>query len=231
MSALLFGKMNLKINKRLLCAASFVSGNSIADIGTDHAYLPLHLVLTNKVERALACDINEGPCQRAKENVELYNCSHKIDILCTDGLQGVEGFAPDNITICGMGGELICRIIENSSYVKEAAPHLILQAMTKVPELRAYLLTNGYKITNEALVHDDRLYEVICATYDGKKREWTPIQLLCGKRNLENKDPLLKQHIEKHISQQKTIINGKKKAGLCAEEEEALMKSLEGLLK
>lgn len=217
--------MNYKLNKRLKCAASFVEkGATVADIGCDHAYLPIYLIRENIARSVIACDINEGPCETARENIRRQGLSKVIAVRCTDGLSGTEDFAPSNIVICGMGGDLISRIISDSRYVKEKTPLLILQPMTKVSELRSFLLTEGYSIEKEALVYDDRLYEIIVCRYDAIKREWSEVELLTGK-NVE-KNELYREHINKLIKQYPVIIDGKSKAGLDTSKEEKILEEL-----
>mgnify|MGYP003301554816 CR=1 FL=1 len=102
-----------KLDARLLAVASLVrEGAYLADVGTDHAYLPIVLVLEGVSKKAVASDINEGPYLRALSNVRAHSLSDKITALCTPGLDGIEKYAPTDILICGMGGELIFRIIK-----------------------------------------------------------------------------------------------------------------------
>ncbi len=218
--------MNYKLNKRLLCAASFVEkGVSVADIGCDHAYLPIYLIKENIARSVVACDINEGPCETARENIRRQGLSKVISVRCTDGLTGIEDIAPDNIVICGMGGDLIFRILSESEYTRTDRPLLILQAMTKVNELRSSLLGAGYNIEKEALVYDDRLYEVIVCRYDGVKREWSEVELLTGK--FAEKNELYTAHLDKLIKQYTVIIKGKTKAGIDISKEEKILKELQ----
>ncbi len=218
--------MNYKLNKRLLCAASFVeNGASVADIGCDHAYLPIYLIKENIARSVVACDINEGPCETARDNIRRQGLSNVIEVRCTDGLEGIENLAPDNIVICGMGGDLIFRIVSESEYIKDNNPLLILQPMTKVSELRSSLLQAGYNIEKEALVYDDRLYEIIVCRYDGIKREWSDIELLTGR--CFDKNDLYKAHLDKLIKQYSIIIEGKKKAELDTLKEEKILEVLQ----
>ena len=209
----------------MLCAASFVEkGASVADIGCDHAYLPIYLIKENIARSVIACDINEGPCETASENIRRQGLSRVISVRCTDGLSGTEDFAPENIVICGMGGDLIFRIISDSAYTKGKKPLLILQPMTKVSELRSSLLSSGYNIEKEALVHDDRLYEVIVCRYDGVKREWGAVEYLTGKYHEKNE--LYISHLDKLIKQYTVIIEGKSKAGIDVSNEEKILEEL-----
>lgn len=174
-----------KLSPRLIAAANFVrSGSFVADIGTDHAYLPIYLCLTGKIRGAVASDINEGPVARAKINVANYHLAKKITVLQTDGLSGIEGYRPDDIIICGMGGELIARIIECAEWTRNERIRLILQPMTHADKLRAYLLENGYSIADETIVKDDKLYQIICAEYSGNTEKYSPAELIFGRHNI-----------------------------------------------
>ena len=126
------------LSKRLSTAASFVrSGAVCADIGTDHSYVPIHLVLSGIVNKAIASDVNEGPTLIAKENVKKYGLDDKIIVRTANGLDGIEEYKPTDILICGMGGELISEILNRSEYVKNNEVRLILQPMTAIKELSA----------------------------------------------------------------------------------------------
>lgn len=178
----------IHLTPRLAAAASFVRGGSVAaDVGTDHAYLPLYLVLTGKVARAVATDVADGPIDRAKENVSLYrDVCGKIELYKADGLHGIEKHSPDDILICGMGGELIARILSGSAYVRNKDIRLILQPMSKEERLRAFLYSNGFDITDETIVREgDKLYQIIVANFDGTVRAFTQAEALIGKCNIK----------------------------------------------
>lgn len=179
---------DIKLSKRLSTAASYVrSGAFVADIGTDHAYLPIHLVLSNRVNGALASDINKGPILKAKEHIEKYGLSDKIFTQIASGLDGIEKYEPTDIVICGMGGELIAEILDKSDYVKNSRIRLILQPMTSAFELREYL-SNGFSTIAENIVCEDgKIYQVICAEYDGQIHSYTKAELELGKKNIENR--------------------------------------------
>ena len=122
---------------RLAAAVSFGrKGKRVADIGTDHASLPIFLVGNGISDSALACDINIGPLNAAKKNIDAAGLSNKIDTKLTDGLKGIEDFKPEDIYILGMGGELIWRIINDSELARVDGIRLILQPMTHAHDLR-----------------------------------------------------------------------------------------------
>lgn len=173
-------------DRRLAAAAAFArDGARAADIGTDHASLPIYLVGNGIAPCALACDINAGPLNAAKANISAAGLSGKIDTLLTDGLDGVDAFAPEDIYILGMGGELIWRIIDNSHIPKRTGVNLILQPMTHAHDLRKGLFESGFNIVDETLVRDrERVYQIILAEYDGIIREALDVELWLGKINI-----------------------------------------------
>lgn len=192
----------ININNRLKQIASLVRPDVIAaDIGTDHAYLPIWLVQNEVCKMVISSDINQAPCQRAADNVSLYGLEHKIKVIQADGLNGIEKYYPEDIIIAGMGGDLIWEIITNSVYVRNNNIRLILQPMTKVPKLRKTLIDNGFNIINETLADEDRrIYEIICVEYGVNDTiHYSDVELLIGRKNIENQHPLLKRHVEKNL--------------------------------
>ena len=142
-----------ELRPRLKAAAALVRGGSaVADIGTDHAYLPAWLLLHGVAPRVIACDIGEKPLANAAETVKIYHLSGKIDLRVSDGLQNVRPEEYGEVTVCGMGGTLIAEILEKASLPE--AVHLVLQPMTHVEDVRAWLCRNGFAIGREVCVRD-----------------------------------------------------------------------------
>lgn len=174
----------IKLKPRLAAVASFVGKGSVADIGTDHAQLPIYLVQLGH-PRALASDINEGPCQRARTNIYANGLHGKIKVVCCPGLDAVEDFKPDNIVIAGMGGEMIASILEASEYPKSSGCRLVLQPQSMQDVLRRYLSENGFCIDRETVVSDGgKYYQVLAARYDGTVRSFTDSEYRLGELNL-----------------------------------------------
>ncbi|MBR2722325.1 MAG: SAM-dependent methyltransferase [Clostridia bacterium] len=208
-------------DSRLASAIPYIRrGGCVADIGTDHAYLPIHLVQEGIVSRALACDINEGPIRAARENIAAQGLEAKIDTLCTDGLHGVEPYAPDDILIFGMGGELIVKILGEAPWIKDARFGLILQPMSRPQVLRAWLLKNGFSILGERISFEDRYYQTVHARFVGKTDAYTEEELLLGKRNLEGNSPYLIPLIKHEIAVLESVLDGKSKARTADTEKE-----------
>lgn len=164
--------------------AEFVGKGSVADIGTDHALLPICLVERGH-SRALASDINEGPCQRARTNIYAHGLHSKIKVVCCPGLDAVDEFAPDNIVIAGMGGEMITSILAASEYPKRSHCRLVLQPQSMQDVLRRYLCESGFCIDRETVVFDGgKYYQVIAARHDGEVRELCEYEYKLGRLNL-----------------------------------------------
>ncbi len=220
----------IKLSKRLSTVASFVrNGVIVADVGTDHAYLPIYLVQSKKAKKAIATDINEGPLSRARENILQNGLENEILTYISDGLNGIESNFPDDIMICGMGGELIAEILDKSNYVKNSNVNLILQPMTSAKELREYL-QNGFFIYDETVVFEDgKFYQIICAKYDGQKHKFSEIELEVGEINIMNKSNDFKEFIAHTIEKKKKIFLGLKKSGRDTTGVEKEIKDLEKL--
>ena len=165
--------MKHPIGKRLLSAAEFVrQGAYFADIGTDHAYLPLFLLEEGKIERAVCADINAGPLESARNNAEEYGLSDKIIFRLTNGALGLSDMGITDYAICGMGGELIAEIIEASEHLKQPEVRLVLQPMSKQAHLRRYLAENGFVTVGESYSYDSgKYYLCLAAEYTGERRK------------------------------------------------------------
>ena len=223
------------LDTRLRTAADMVpSGARLADIGSDHAYLPIALCLENKIEYALASDINEGPVAAAVANIHKNGLSNRITAIRADGLDKTREFAPNCITILGMGGELIVSILQKAEWVKDENITLVLQPMTHPEILAKFLIQQGFDIINEHIVQDgnrdDRIYRIISAKFDGKTRELTEGEALIGRINVDRGDNVTAAYIKKNIRILETRIVGKSGAGADASYEAALSTELRGFL-
>lgn len=208
----------IRLSNRLSAVASLIPQNSIAaDIGTDHAYLPIWLIENNIASYVISTDIKEGPVVKAKQNIACCGLSEKIEVIKTDGLKGIEKFLPDVVIISGMGGETIRDIIKRAPFLMLLPPkkiRLVLQPMTRAPLLRRFLYDNGFDITVEKIAFDDRIYEIICSEYDGKNHFYSEADLLIGKKNIEERGPLLGRLIQRKLLALEFKIKGCQKASL-----------------
>ena len=175
--------MKHPLGKRLLSAANFVrQGAYLADIGTDHAYLPLFLLDRGVIGRAVCADINEGPLASAVENARECGLSDRITFKLTNGAIGLSDMGITDYAICGMGGELIAEIIDASGHLKEKGVHLILQPMTKPEILRERLYADGFEILEERTAYDGkRAYIIMLAAYTGDRLDIDELFAFTGK--------------------------------------------------
>lgn len=168
------------LSKRLKAVADCVNdGARVADVGTDHGYLPVYLVENGVSPSAVASDINEGPLNSCKLLVSQRGLQDKIKCVISDGLKNVDTTGIDDIIIAGMGGELIANILSDCVAVKKK--HLILNPMTHSEITRSWLYLNGFLIKNDIIVKDGKhYYNIIEAEYSGKPIKPTQTQCFLG---------------------------------------------------
>jgi len=202
--------------------AAFVpQGAVVADVGTDHGFVPVCLTQAGRVKAAYACDIRPGPLNRARETAAQAGLEQAIRFRLTDGLDGLEGEPIDTVILAGMGGETMANILARALWLRERQALLILQPQSKMDELEAFLRTSGWAVTDAALVFEDgHYYPVFCA----RPGTWTKgvLETLLEKRN-----PLLPEYLDWLISRQERKIKGLSQAG--RREEAALAEAEEAL--
>lgn len=222
---------NYTLSNRLMTAVDFVRcGKVFADVGTDHGYLPIFLYKKGIIKRAVASDINSMPLERAKHNISVNGAEDGIDTVLSDGLCEIEHFAPDDIAIFGMGGELVCKIISEAEWTKNKNIRLILQPMTKQEEVRRFLIDEGYSIIGEKLSLDDgKFYQTICAEYSENTEKYSDSELILGKFNIQCGGELFRAFVTNRIDILKTRLKGKRTVGL-GDEEERMIKEFEKIL-
>lgn len=199
----------MKLTERLLKIASLVNkGKKIADIGTDHGYIPVYLLNENIVDYAILADINKGPLENARKEVNRNKLNNKVDLRLGSGIEVLKKGEVEEIIIAGMGGSLINEILMANEEVSHSAEKLILQPMQNQEDLRRFLYTNGYEIIDEHLVREDRrIYEIIECRYTGEKTQRENIYYEVSEKLIEKKDVLLKEFIEAKIKECNNILN------------------------
>lgn len=207
-------RLMLSLPPRLEAVARLVrKGSFMADVGTDHAYLPIRLSEGGLIKGAVATDIAKGPLDRALNNINNSDLPCKISTALTPGLLGIDKYAPDDICICGMGAETIIQILDASDYVKDPKVRLILQPMTKSELLRRWLCENGFRIVDEVLCLDrDKLYQIIVSEYEGTKTSISDYTALVGTHSMK-KSAYFKLHLENVLKMLNKKIEGLSVAG------------------
>lgn len=214
---------------RLLSVAELVrQGAVLADIGTDHAHLPIFLLEKGRIERAVCSDINKGPLSSAENNAKAVGVSERIKFVLTDGAAALFGLGVTDYAICGMGGELIADIIDRAEQLRDGSLRLILQPMTKQAHLRRYLYKNGFEIECESYSSEgERHYVAMLVKYTGISREITQIEAEIGTdyMNYANKSSQI-SYLKGKIEAYKKAIKGKKSGCGSFEEEERTLSQI-----
>ncbi|MEE1016616.1 MAG: class I SAM-dependent methyltransferase [Ruminococcus sp.] len=192
----------ITLDSRLSLCASFVRQDSkLADIGTDHAYLPVWLCQNGVCKSAIAADINPEPLSRGQLTIAQAGLEDKVKTRLSDGLKSISADEADDIVIAGMGGELIAKIILDCEYSRDKSKRFILQPMTKSELLIERLCQNGFEIlSQDCCVASNKCYTVLLVQYSGEKRAYSEVYpYICELKPKENETHLrfIKAHIER----------------------------------
>ena len=188
----------MNIGARLEAVAKMVpQGCVLADIGTDHAYLPVWLLQKGQIKAAVAADIAAGPCRAAQTNIGMYGLRDKIEARMGSGLTVLKPGEADGAVIAGMGGSTIIEILQEAPEVAAALKFLIVQPMAGAAGLRKWACQNGWRISDEALAEEPQhLYEIILLEH-GEEAAHSDLEYEIGPRLLEKRPPLLAKHLAK----------------------------------
>ena len=210
----------MQLSKRMDRLASMVTeGSSLADVGTDHGYIPIALVQTGKVSRAIAMDINKGPLERAALHIREQHLEDRITTRLSDGMTALKEGEADTVLIAGMGGALTVHILEGGAHCLASVKELILQPQSEIWLVREWLCEHGYKITDEDIVLDEGKYYPMMkvrppvadtAGEDTEVKCWDTVQLKYGKLLLEKQHPVLREYLEREIRIYQSILEGLK---------------------
>lgn len=179
----------IPISKRLKTLAGFIpKGSVLADIGSDHAYLPCYAFMAGIIKNAIAGEVNKGPLNSAIETIEKYYLSLHISARLGSGLSVLEKGEADVVTIAGMGGELIRQILIDGKDRLTDQTKLILQPNVAENRVRAWLLAEGWTISSETILEEDsHIYEIIAAERRGQNPSLTEDEILFGPILLKTK--------------------------------------------
>lgn len=198
----------LDLSPRLAALAAQVpQGALLADVGTDHAYLPAWLLLAGQIRGAVATDINEGPLQRGRETARAYGVEEGIAFRRCDGLAGVAQGEADTVAIAGMGGDLIAKILAAAPWTRRGVT-LLLQPMSAQEVLRRWLTENGYVISRETLAREGRKRYTILTAAGGQSQPYTPGQLWAGCQRQGEADPERLAYLEDLIARRRRALAG-----------------------
>lgn len=176
--------------------ASFVTpGNRLADVGTDHGYIPIALVQEKIIPSALAMDVNPGPLERAKQHIREFHLESDIHTRLSDGVQSLQPGEADSVLIAGMGGALTVKILQEGREVLKTVKELILQPQSEIDKVRRYLEQAGYKITKEDMVWEEGKYYQVMKAEAGEMHYDCENFYHYGKILLESGHPVLRKYL------------------------------------
>lgn len=197
----------IQISERLQHAAAMVTpGNRLADVGTDHGYVPIYLIQKGIIPNAIAMDINAGPLERAKEHIEQYGLGGYIQTRQSDGVAALQPQEADSILIAGMGGGLVMHILTDGKNVCMQAKELILQPQSELERVRRFLDENGYVVDEEDMVLEEgKFYPMMRVHYEKEHAAYVDeLSYLYGKKLLNSQNKVLLQYLQ----QEKRIYDG-----------------------
>ena len=202
----------MELSKRLKAVAELVTpGMRLADVGTDHGYIPIYLTEAGVIPSAIAMDINKGPLERAKEHIREHGLEGKIQTRLSDGLKNLQMNEADCMIAAGMGGGLVIRILSEERDTAGSFKELILQTQSEIDSVRKYLTEEGYRIVAEDMVYEDGKYypmmkAVPCMAGAGEI-PYSEEELEFGRVLLQQAHPVLGQFLEREMEIQNRILS------------------------
>jgi tRNA (adenine22-N1)-methyltransferase len=202
--------MPVKLKPRLAGVASLVpSGTVVADIGTDHAYLPVHLVQEKACPKVIAVEKSHLNSRLAQETVNLLNLNHKVEVRVGDGLLALEEKdGVEIVIIAGLGGKTVCRMLIAAANKLWSYKRLVLQPMGDVPLVRRWLVAHGFCFAREKLVQEKEHYYEVIAVEKGRQTVKEPIFLEIGPALLKDRDPLLIPWLKHKLEHYEKVMQG-----------------------
>lgn len=204
----------MELSKRLSAVASLVTeGASVADIGTDHGYIPIYLIQQHIAKKVIAADINKGPLSRAAIHISGHkSVGDYIETRLSDGLSNISAGEVDTMIAAGMGGGLVIKILTEGKAVVDSLSHIILQPQSEIEKVRWFLHEQNLKIIREDMIEEDGKYYPIMEAMHGKPEEYRDIDFLFGKLLLKERHPVLKEYLRKELRIKEEICMHLKKA-------------------
>ncbi len=204
----------MQLSERLQAVALLVTpGSRLADVGTDHGYVPIWLWERGRIPSAIAMDVGEGPLSRAKEHIRAHRGEDVIETRLSDGLEKLAFGECDSLVIAGMGGMLMKKILADGQALLPGFRELALQPQSDVHEVRRFLQRAGWRIADEEMVFEDGKYYPMFRVVQGVMDYDREIWFLYGKILLERKHPVLKRYLEKEERARLQIADRLQRAG------------------
>lgn len=197
----------MELSKRLQAVADLVGTHgTVADVGTDHGYIPIYLIENSKCDRAIAMDVNKGPLLRAEEHILEAGLQDVIETRLSDGVQKLCIGECDCVVVAGMGGALTIKIMEEGAEIFQNLQEFILQPQSEIAKVRQYLYEHDYKVISEDMVLEDGKYYPMMKVINEKADAYNAVEYAFGKCLLNQKHPVLKLFLEKEAAGKEKII-------------------------
>lgn len=196
----------MELSKRLSAVAALLNNcEKMADIGTDHGYIPIYLVEQKRVHDAIAMDISKGPLQRAREHVQLHKLDEYIELRLSDGAKELNVGEVQEVVIAGMGGRLMMKIIDESRELFHSLQGFVIQPQSEYGYVRHFLEENGYVILKENMVEEDGKYYPMMRVSSGQMKLEQECFYEYGEYLLTEKHPVLQEYLLKEYDNYKKI--------------------------
>ena len=173
------------------------NANRLADIGTDHGYVPIFLMLQGRLQHAIAMDINRGPLLRAQEHIRQYHLEDRIETRLSDGAKELRPNEVDTVVIAGMGGPLMIKILTEGAANLSGVKTFVLQPQSELELFRRFLHQQEYSIVEEAMVKDEGKYYPMMKVVRGRQEAWEDFEYCYGKFLIEQQNPCLLEFLDK----------------------------------
>mgnify|MGYP002553941173 FL=1 len=197
----------MELSKRLYAVSALVSdGMIVADVGTDHGYIPIYLAESGRIPSAIAMDINHGPLERAEAHIRMYHLEKKIQTRLSDGVKGLTPGECDCVVAAGMGGALIIKIMEEGEAVFKNLKEFILQPQSEIAKVRQYLCEHQYRIIKEDMVLEDGKFYPMMKVVNRESEAYDITELQYGKLLLKEQNSVLKLFLEKEQKTKERIL-------------------------
>lgn len=195
------------MSSRLKTIAAFVSeGMCVADIGTDHGYIPIYLTSEGMTDKAYAMDVNRGPLERAGENIRKEGLDGRIECILSDGMEKLPIDA-DSVVIAGMGGDLMEQILMGGEDRLFRLSELVLSPQSHWEKVRRFLHSHGFAIEKEALIKEDGKYYIVIKAVRGRESYRESWQYSYGTYLTGLKNPLMKEYLKKELKDKQKILD------------------------
>lgn len=199
----------MQLSQRLSSVASMVTaGNCLADVGTDHGYVPIYLYERKIIPHAIAMDVNRGPLERAKLHIAESGMSKAIETRLSDGLAALRAGEADTALIAGMGGPLMIRILSSFPEVTASLKELVLQPQSEIESVRVWLYEQGYEIVEEHMVFEEgKYYPMFRAVKNPDAKRLSKLEYRFGRLEVLKEPLVLKDYLTRELKNKREIIH------------------------